>query len=137
MSNTMEHSNKGDLQSKSLTEKEMNSLVEKHLAVWNEVDGQKRLELMNSVYATDIEMVDSHLIAKGHNEINAFINMLQGKNPNSKFSPKKPIDINHNIARIFWQNGTPENPAIVTGMDLLVFEQGKAAHLYVFIDQEK
>ncbi|PZP45573.1 MAG: hypothetical protein DI598_13075 [Pseudopedobacter saltans] len=119
-----------------LTEAEMNSLVQKHLTIWNEKDATKRLELMKNVYAPNIEIVDSHLVAIGYEKINAFINMLQEKNPQGGFTPIKPVDINHNIARIFWENGTPENPAIVTGMDLLVFEQGKAAHLYVFVDIE-
>jgi hypothetical protein len=82
-------------------------------------------------------MVDSHFIAVGHKEINGFVDGLQQKSPNSKFSHIKAIEVNHNIARLYWQNGTPEKPDAVTGMDLFVFEKGKAVKLYVFVDGKK
>ena len=117
-----------------LSESEIRSLVEIHLAVWNEKDPKKREALMKKIYADNIEMVDSHFIATGHNEINGFVEGLQKKSPNSKFSHIKQIDVNHNIARLYWQNGTSEKPDAVTGMDLFVFENGKAVKLYVFVD---
>lgn len=123
--------------SKALSEAEILSLVEGHLAIWNEKDLKKREALMAKIYADDIEMVDSHFIAVGHKEINGFVEGLQQKSPQSRFSHVKAIDINHNIARLFWQNGTPEKPDAVTGMDLFVFENGKAAKLYVFVDNKK
>lgn len=122
--------------SKSLSENEIKSLVEGHLAIWNERDLKKREALMSKIYADDIEMVDSHFIAVGHKEINGFVDDLQKKSPNSKFTHIKAIDVNHNIARLYWQNGTPEKPDAVTGMDLFVFENGKATKLYVFVDKK-
>jgi hypothetical protein len=92
---------------------------------------------MAKIYADNIEMVDSHFIAVGHKEINGFVDGLQQKSPNSKFSHIKAIEVNHNIARLYWQNGTPEKPDAVTGMDLFVFEKGKAVKLYVFVDGKK
>jgi catechol 2,3-dioxygenase-like lactoylglutathione lyase family enzyme len=123
--------------SKPLAENEIKSLVEGHLAIWNERDFKKREALMSKIYADDIEMVDSNFIAVGHKEINGFVDGLQQKSPYSKFSHLKAIDVNHNIARLYWQNGTPEKPDAVTGMDLFVFENGKAVKLYVFVDGKK
>ncbi len=122
--------------SKPLSENEIKSLVEGHLAIWNEKDLKKREVLMAKIYADDIEMVDRNFIAVGHKEINGFVDGLQQKSPNSKFSHIKAIDVNHNIARLYWQNGTPEKPNAVTGMDLFVFENGKATKLYVFVDKK-
>jgi len=122
--------------SKPLSEVEIKSLVEGHLAIWNERDLKKREALMSKIYADNIEMVDSHFIAVGHKEINSFVDGLQQKSPNSKFSHIKAIDVNHNIARLYWQNGTPEKPDAVTGMDLFVFENSKAVKLYVFVDNK-
>ncbi len=124
-------------QNKALSETEIRNLVEAHLAIWNERDLKKRESLMKKVYADDIEMVDSHFIARGYKEINGFVDGLQQKSSTSKFSHIKAIDVNHNIARLYWQNGTPEKPDAVTGMDLFVFENGKAAKLYVFVDDKK
>lgn len=120
---------------KTLSESEIRSLVDLHLAIWNEKDITKREKLMKEVYADNIEMVDSHFIAVGHKEINGFVDDLQKKSPNSRFTHIKAIDVNHNIGRLYWQNGTPEKPNAVTGMDLFVFENGKAIKLYVFVDK--
>jgi len=122
--------------SKALSEAEIRSLVEGHLAIWNEKDLKKREALMAKIYADDIEMVDRHFIAVGHKEINGFVDDLQKKSPSSKFTHIKAIDVNHNIARLYWQNGTPEKPDAVTGMDLFVFKNGKAVKLYVFVDNK-
>ncbi|TDW46649.1 catechol 2,3-dioxygenase-like lactoylglutathione lyase family enzyme [Flavobacterium sp. 270] len=123
--------------SNMLSESEIKSLVELHLAIWNEKDLNKRDDLMKKVYAENIQMVDSHFIANGYKEINGFVDGLQKKSLKSRFSPVKAVDVNHNIARLYWQNGPAEKPDAVTGMDLFVFENGKAVKLYVFVDSKK
>lgn len=123
-------------QPKILDEAQIRSLVEKHLAIWNERQEDNRNVLMADVYAENIEMVDSHFIAVGHQEINGFVHGLQKKDPTSKFTHSKAVDVNHNIARLYWQHGSPEEPDAVTGMDLFVFENGKAVKLYVFVDKK-
>lgn len=125
------------LNTKVISESEIKALVESHLSIWNEHDVKKRGALMKKVYADNIQMVDSHFIANGHQEINGFIDDLQKKSLNSRFSPVKAIDVNHNTARLYWQHGTPQKPDAVTGMDLFVFENGKAVKLYVFVDSKK
>jgi catechol 2,3-dioxygenase-like lactoylglutathione lyase family enzyme len=135
--NPLGDSNLSKNNQESLSESEIRSLVEDHLEIWNERDLKKRETLMKKVYADDIEMVDSHFIAVGHSEINGFVDGLQKKNPASRFSHVKGIDVNHNIARLYWRNGSPENQDATTGMDLFVFENGKAVRLYVFVDGKK
>ncbi|MBF4505270.1 VOC family protein [Flavobacterium sp. JLP] len=123
--------------SNMISESEIKSLVELHLAIWNEKDLKKRSNLMKKVYAENIQMVDTHFTAIGYQEINKFVEDLQKKSLNSKFSPVKAIDVNQNTARLYWQNGPAEKPNAVTGMDLFVFENGKAVKLYVFVDIKK
>jgi catechol 2,3-dioxygenase-like lactoylglutathione lyase family enzyme len=113
------------------------ALVERHIQIWNEKDEAKRTALMNEAYASNVEMVDRHFIASGYTEITGFVNGLQEKNPTFWFTHVKPIDTHHNIARLFWQFGSKENPAAVTGMDLFVIENGKVQKLYVFVDAGK
>ncbi|MBE8726424.1 VOC family protein [Flavobacterium hungaricum] len=120
-----------------ISESEIKSLVELHLAIWNERDLKKRDNLMKKVYAENIQMIDSHFIANGYQEINGFVEGLQKKSFNSRFTAVKAIDVNHNSARLYWQNGTAEKPDAVTGMDVFVFENGKVARLYVFVDSKK
>lgn len=122
---------------KVLSESEIKSLVDSHLSIWNEIDIKKREALMKKVYDENVEMVDSHFVANGFKEINGFIDGLQQKNKKARFSHIKAIDVNHNIARLYWQHGSAEKPDAVTGMDLFVFENGKVVKLYVFVDIKK
>ncbi len=135
--NPLEKPNLSKNDSETTSETAIHSLVEEHLTIWNEKDLKKREALMKKVYADNIEMIESHFIAKGHTEINDFINGLHTKNPNSRFSHIKAIDVNHNIARFYWQNGPSEKPDTVTGMDLFIFENGKVSRLYVFVDDKR
>lgn len=121
----------------TLSEQQLKSIVEKHLQLWNEENPAKRKAIMNEIYADDIEMVDRHFIAKGHDQVDGFIVDLHKKDPAFKFSHAKPIDAHHNIARMFWQVGSKAKPAAVTGMDMFVIENGKVQKLYVFVDGSK
>lgn len=111
------------------------AIVETHLKIWNEKDESKRKALLNQIYASDVEMVDRHFIANGIDDISKFIVELQTKNPDFKFTSKS-VETNHNIVRLYWQFGSKAKPAVVSGMDLFVIENGKVQKLYVFVEKE-
>lgn len=111
-------------------------IVENHLKIWNEKDEVKRKTLLNQVYATNVEMVDRHFISNGIEDISKFIVELQTKNPDFKFTAKS-VETHHNIVRLYWQFGSKAKPAVVSGMDLFVIENGKVQKLYVFVAQEE
>ncbi|MDP5201895.1 VOC family protein [Flavobacterium sp. DG2-3] len=116
--------------------KKNTAIVENHLKIWNEKDEAKRNVLLNQVYASDVEMVDRHFIAEGINDISKFIVELQTKNPEFRFTAKS-IETNHNIIRLYWQFGSKSKPAVVSGMDLFVIENGKVQKLYVFVSEKE
>ena len=112
------------------------SVIEKHLQIWNEKDLSIRNKIITAAYASNIEMVDRHFIATGAAEINNFVNGLQQKNPNARFTSRKPADTHHDVARLFWQFGEAGKAPLTTGMDLFVIENGKVQKLYVFVDDQ-
>lgn len=122
--------------SDDLDPKKNTEIVKNHLKIWNEKDETKRTALLNQFYASDVEMVDRHFIAIGKDEISKFIVELQTKNPDFRFTDKS-VETNHNIVRLYWQFGSKEKPAVVSGMDLFVIENGKVQKLYVFVDEKK
>lgn len=121
---------------KDFDTKRNTDIIENHLKIWNEKDEVKRNALLNQFYASDVEMVDRHFIAIGQKEISKFIVELQQKNPDFSFSAKS-LETNHNIVRLYWQFGSKAKPAVVSGMDLFVIENGKINKLYVFVDGKK
>jgi hypothetical protein len=119
-----------------MKEEEARLMSEKHLELWSEQDPDRRQEIMDVIYAPDIEMVDRHFVAAGHIQVESFISGLHAKNPHARFLLIKPIDFHHHIIRLFWQEGSALNPDAVTGMDLFVIENSKVQKLYVFVDAD-
>jgi len=119
-----------------MTPGEITRLAEQHLAIWNEKDETKKNILMQQVYSPGIEMIDVHFTAVGYKPINDFIRQLHDKNPGAVFMHTKTIDAHSNVARLFWQFGTKDNPANTTGMDLFIIENEKISKLYVFPDKK-
>ncbi|MCD0489880.1 VOC family protein [Pedobacter sp. MC2016-14] len=120
----------------TLNPSDLKSLVEKHLNLWNENQMLIRKQIMEQIYADNIEMVDRNFIARGYQEVDQFITGLQVKNPEFKFSIRNTIDVHQNVARLYWQVGSKTQPSTVTGMDLFVVENGKIQKLYVFVDSK-
>ena len=107
-------------------------IIEKHFSIWRD----KKLSLIQEVYATDIEITDPHAIAHGHQEAEALITGLQAKFPERRFRLRKPIEGHHHIARLFWAFGPDEEQEQVTGQDVLILENGKITKLLIFIDPQ-
>ena len=120
-----------------LTEEEVKLITDKHLDLWNELDQSKHLQMMDTIYSTDIEMVDRHFIAVGHAEVKDFVTDLHAKHPDSRFSHAKPVEFHHHIIRMYWQSGPPAKPDAATGMDMFVIKNNKVQKLYVFVDEAK
>jgi len=110
------------------------SIADRHLMLWSERESSKRLQIMDKIYSEDIVMVDPHLIATGHAQVDDFIQNLHQANPDFLFSAAQPVDAHHDIVRLYWQAGPATKPDLVTGMDLLFIEKGKVQKLYVFVD---
>jgi catechol 2,3-dioxygenase-like lactoylglutathione lyase family enzyme len=110
------------------------ALVRKHQAIFSETDAIRRTQLMAEAYASDIQVVDPHEVLTGQAEVNKFIAGLQQKSPGGRFSQARPIEAHHNVAELHWQFGTADQPAQVTGSDILVLANGKVQTMYVFVD---
>lgn len=132
-----ESSTVGKSENSPMSNEAIKSLVEQHLALWNEHNPAKRKQIMQAIYSPNLEMVDRHFVANGYEQVDSFIQDLQKKSPDFRFSHAKPIDIHHNVARLFWQVGSKSKPDAVTGMDLFVIENGKVVKMYVFVNEPK
>lgn len=111
-------------------------LMEKNLQqAWNERDADRRIKVIESIYAKDSTLFEVGEIIKGYDAINAKISStVGGMPPEFIFTRLKPIIINNNIGRLIWGLGPKDQPAVATGMDLAVFEDGRIKALYVFLE---
>lgn len=105
-----------------------------HVAAWNERNRDKRDEILKTVYADNIKMYDPNLVVQGLNEVSDFITNLHIQDPDFHFSAAGPIEFTQNGARLYGHIGTRQQPEQLRSMDFFILENGKAAHLYVFIE---
>jgi len=113
---------------------QINSLVTRHLEIWNAKESEKRNEEVKQVYDEQIAFVTPGFEFTGYAKLNQFIDGLHTKNAGYVFTHQRPIESHHNLARLFWSFGPPSNPNAITGMDLFIIEHGRVQSLYVFLD---
>lgn len=99
----------------------------------NETDAEARLAKMNALYQPNVAFFDPTRATTGIPDLNKRISLLQSEHPDFKFSLAK-IDSSRNIVRYYWQYGPASNPRMISGMDLIVVDNGKIRSLNIFVD---
>jgi hypothetical protein len=79
-------------------------------------------------------MYDPNHTLQNLEEVSDFIGKLHQQDPEFYFSEAKPIDFSQNGVRLYGHIGTKQKPDILNSMDFFIIEEGKAAHLYVFME---
>ena len=103
--------------------------------VFGERDAAKRPSALADLYAADAVLYEPGNSAKGHPAINDAVEVLLSSLPrNFTFSALGPAVGHHGVARLRWQSGPPESPALATGTDFALVENGLIRALYVFLD---
>jgi hypothetical protein len=117
----------------NITAEDLQSFISKQIHIWNNTDPNDRLIKMNEIYTEDVAFYDHKGTVFGKVELNERISQLQQKFEGSKFSLDK-IDNCYNVVTYYWNYGPESNPALISGMDLIILEQGKIRSLNVFVD---
>ena len=64
---------------------EFNDLVERYIAVWNEVDPDQRQRLIAETFSDGASYVDPLMTSEGHTAINAMVRTVQERFPGCRF----------------------------------------------------
>jgi hypothetical protein len=103
--------------------------------VFGERNAAKRLSAIADLYAADAVLYEPDNAATGHWAINDAVEALLSSLPqNFTFSALGPAVGHHGFGRLRWQSGPPESPALATGTDFALIENGMFRALYVFLD---
>ncbi len=103
-----------------------------HVAAWNEKDAARRSELLQRIYADDINMYDKDFILKGLTAVSDFIGKLIAEDPAYHFAAAKPIEPLQDGARLYGNIQT--SGGLLNSMDFFLVENGKVNHLYAFLE---
>lgn len=102
--------------------------------VFGERDAVKRLTAIERLYANDAVLHEPHASARGHEQINDAVSALLSQLPQAfVFTARSPAFGHNGIGVLKWRSGPQDGPAVVTGMDVVHFRNGRIHSLFVFI----
>ncbi|SHF14061.1 nuclear transport factor 2 family protein [Streptoalloteichus hindustanus] len=115
---------------------DVQELVERYLATWNERDPARRRAEIDALWAEDGSYVDPQTVAEGPAAIDAMIAAVQQQFPGLSFRFGSPVDAHHNLARFTWELAAGDEEALVVGFDVVVLtEDGRLRNVHGFLDK--
>lgn len=116
---------------------DLNDVVERYLATWNETDGTARRAAITELWTEDGVYVDPLASVAGHDGIDQLLAGVQGQFAGLTFVLGSEIDTHHNIARFRWHLvPAPGAEPIAIGFDVaVVADDGRLTGVYGFIDR--
>lgn len=111
-------------------------LMQANLArVFGERDAERRITAIDELYAEDAVLNEPETSVTGRAAISEAVTaLLASLPPDFAFAATGPALGHHGIGRLRWQAGPPNGPAVVTGMDIAHFQDGRIHSLYVFLE---
>jgi hypothetical protein len=106
------------------------------LEVFGERDATKRAAVIAEIYVDEPVCVDPHGATVGRAGLVATVEGLQARFPDFVFTQLGRPDAHHDIGRLAWGYGPPGAAWAVTGLDVVLVEDGRIARLYTFLDGE-
>lgn len=115
---------------------DMNELVQRYIAAWNETDAAARQAVLAEVLAEDAVYTDPLVSVRGRDGLDATIAAVQGQFAGLVFSLGGAVDAHHDIARFTWHLGPEGAEPIVIGFDVAVVgEDGRISQVLGFLDK--
>jgi len=122
-----------NIEASTLAKADLELLETEQMQVWNNTNPDDRQKQMTEIYQENLIFSDHDGGVSGLEALNSRITMLQQKNVNFKFRPIKIDNIGNRI-RLYWNYGPANNPKLISGMDLIILENGKIKSLDAFLD---
>jgi len=114
----------------------VNEVVVRYLAAWNEREPGKRSELVAKTWSEDGTYVDAARDGKGHDSLDAMIATAQGHFPGYRLNLASGIEVHHDYLRFSWAaGGTADAPLFIKGTDFVILDSdGRIKSVVGFTD---
>lgn len=105
------------------------------LDVFDEHDPRKRTAAIEQIFTSDVYFASPTSGARhGWAGVNEVVEGLHDKFPDFRFHLTSEPQAIEGSGRVTWGFGPPGGPAKITGMDIIVLEDGKIRILLTFLD---
>ncbi|MCP2258181.1 SnoaL-like domain-containing protein [Streptoalloteichus tenebrarius] len=115
---------------------DVQELVERYIATWNEQDPARRRAAIDAIWTEDASYVDPMVVAEGRDAIDATIAAVRQQFPGLSFRLGGAVDAHHHLARFTWELAEGDGEAVVVGFDVAVLaEDGRLRTVHGFLDK--
>lgn len=114
---------------------ELNTLVDRYIAAWNETDPARRHQLIAGTYVEAASYIDPLAQAEGQDAIDAMIQAVQAQFPGHRFRRRGEVDAHNGRVRFGWELGPEGGPTLIAGIDFgVVAGDGRFQSITGFVD---
>ena len=92
-------------------------LVRAYCTAWDEPDVQRRVEILNDVWAEDGTYIDPNVHIVGRTELVAHIGRVLARYPGSRIELTSLVDVHHGMLRFTWQKILADGTSLPEGTD--------------------
>jgi hypothetical protein len=116
---------------------DLNAIVDRYIAVWNETDAGARRKAIDDLWAERATYVDPLASVSGRDGFDQVVAGAQEQFAGLKFARGTVFDEHHNVVRFTWHLvSDPTAEPIAIGFDVAaVDDTGKIGSVYGFIDK--
>ena len=111
-----------------------NLLVRNLHEVFGERDPVRRTTAIETIFDRDCLFSDPNGRHVGHRGVEDAVVALQAQFPDHVFSQIGGVDALTDSGRLAWAFGPPHEPRRITGLDVVVVNEGRISALYTFLD---
>jgi len=112
------------------------NVAAKYIDIWNENDEARRLDLIRSLFSSDLTYIDPIARSTGHDAFNALIGAVQQQFAGLRFRLHGKQDAHHDVVRFSWALGAEDGEALVIGTDIAeIAHDGRVRNVTGFIDK--
>lgn len=114
---------------------DVNRIVDRYIAVWNETDPARRVALLAECWNDDATYIDPLMNGEGHEQIGALIAAVQDRFPGFRFTLEGAADGYGDKIRFSWALGPETEPNMIKGTDFALIEDGRLKSVTGFFDK--
>ena len=111
------------------------AIASRYIAVWNETDAARRLQLLEAGWTTDARYADPLMQASGHEAISALVGAVHQRYPGFRFALAGSPDAHGDHLRFSWTLGPSSAADLIQGTDFAQLEAGKLQSVTGFLDK--
>ena len=102
----------------ALDNRTVTDTIDTYLDAYGEADADRRMNLIEQVWAADGRLFDPPFAAQGHAAISDLTTIVHGHYPGHTFRRTTAVDAHHDVARYGWELVSPEGAVAVAGLDV-------------------